>query len=194
MSTPPPISDEDLAAQAAGGSRHAFEDLVQRYGGRVLALLERRLGDHHRALDLTQDAWVRVFRAMPRYDARRSFRSWLFAIALNSARDEQRRRGRSRVEFVDEIPSETQPSPAEQPGSESQRSIDAALEAVPEPYRSALILVDVEELAYEECAAALDIAVGTAKSRVSRGRRHFRDAYGRLEGTPNTGIRAEVQP
>lgn len=185
-----PVSDEDLAAQAAGGSRTAFEELVLRYGGRVVAVLERRLGDHHLALDLAQESWVRVFRAMPRYVEGKSFRSWLFAIVLNGARDEQRRRGRSRIEYVEQVPGE---APGAAPPTH-RAAIDAALGQVAEPYRTALILVDIEQLTYQECAEALGVALGTAKSRVHRGRHLFRGAYGPWIESDSPGDRAEVQP
>ncbi len=185
-----PIPDEDLAAQAAGGSRRAFEELVLRYGGRVVAVLERRLGDHHLALDLAQESWVRVYRAMPRYSEGRSFRSWLFAIVLNGARDEQRRRGRSPLKYVEQVPGQA-PEVAAQI---SREAIDAALSQVAEPHRTALILVDIEQLTYQECAEALGVALGTAKSRVHRGRHLFRAAYGPLTEFDTPDGRAEAQP
>lgn len=189
-------SDEDLALDAARGSRIAFEHLVLRYGGRVLSVLERRLGHYHEALDVSQDAWVRVFQALPRYRTGYSFRSWLFSIVLNGARDEWRRKHRSRLDYVDPLDCKATASAQAKP-QESQdeaQAIEHAIQAVPEPYRTALVLVDVEGLSYEECAHALKIAEGTAKSRVFRGRRIFRESYLRHRMPPNQSVRAEVQP
>jgi RNA polymerase sigma-70 factor, ECF subfamily len=145
----------------------------------VVGLLERRLGDHDTALDLAQETWVRVFRALPRYDAERSFRSWLFAIALNAARDEHRRRRRSPVEFVD-VPVATTDADSER--SDHTQAVERALLGVAEPYRSALLLVDVEGLGYEEAAHSAGCAVGTMKSRVARGREAFRQTWSRVTG------------
>ena len=71
MPHPAVRTDEALAAEACEGSRAAFEQLVERYGGPVVDLIARRVGDHHTALDLAQDAWVRLFKALPRFDATR---------------------------------------------------------------------------------------------------------------------------
>ncbi len=176
-----PPTDEFLAHEAAAGSRHAFEQLVERYGGRVLSVVERRFGDHHAALDLAQDAWVRVFRALPRFREGSSFRSWLFAIVLNATRDEGRRRQRSPLVYVEALPQ------TEEPMKPIERvHIDDAIREVQEPYRTALILVDVEGLQYEDAAESLGCAVGTVKSRVHRGRLAFRDQWERMGGEKTT--------
>ncbi|MEM7201280.1 MAG: RNA polymerase sigma factor [Planctomycetota bacterium] len=165
-------SDESLALAAGRGAWDAFEQLVERYGGRVVAALERRVDDHHTAHDLAQEAWIRVHRALPRFDGRRTFRCWLFAIALNAARDEGRRRRRNRLVYADDLATvERQPPPPD--------PIEDVLQRVPEPFRSSLQLVDLEGLSYEEAAVSLRCAVGTVKSRVSRGRLAFRDHWQR---------------
>ncbi|MFT7677893.1 MAG: RNA polymerase sigma-70 factor (ECF subfamily) [Planctomycetota bacterium] len=180
-------SDEDLALWAASGDRSAFDRLVERHAGRVLAVLERRLGDHHQALDLAQEAWIRVYHALGKFEPGRNFRSWLFAIVLNGARDEFRRRTRSRVIYMDDF------SAVGRPAQESdQQEIEAALLRVGEPFRTSLILVDIEGLSYEEAAEAQEIAVGTAKSRVNRGRAAFRDAWRRASGETDAGAPAGV--
>lgn len=185
-----PSSDQALALEAAAGSRAAFSLLVERYAGRVVAVLERQLGDHHAALDIGQEVWIRVHRALPRYRPGHSFRSWLFAIALNAARDEGRRRQRSRVVYVEEF---SDPQGVERravPPAESaleESPVEQALARVPEPYRTAVTLVDVEGLSYEEAAESADCALGTMKSRVARGRAAFRDAWVRIEGGGQRG-------
>ncbi|MFG0317003.1 MAG: RNA polymerase sigma factor, partial [Planctomycetota bacterium JB042] len=90
-------SDDSLAAAAAEGARPAFEQLVGRYGGPVLAVVEKQVGDHHAALDLAQEIWIKVFRALPRYRPGGSFRSWIFSITLNHVRDARRKQQRSPV-------------------------------------------------------------------------------------------------
>lgn len=183
MSTPTKPPDEALARQAAEGLRSAFEQLVERYGGAVLAVLEKRLGDHHAALDLTQEAWVRVFRALGRFDPEQSFRSWLFAIVLNAARDERRRRERSQVVYIDDFRSAAAPDEvATLERSDDRAAIEATVARVPDPFRTALVLVDLEGLSYEEAARSLNCAIGTVKSRVNRGRLSFRDLWTRVSG------------
>ena len=84
-----------IAGRAAAGAREAFEILVERYGSRVRAVIERQVRDHHLAMDLTQDVWIRAHRALPRFRSAEEggrFRPWLFSIALNRVRDVQRSR------------------------------------------------------------------------------------------------------
>ena len=176
-------SDEELAALAAGGSRAAFEELVEHYGGSVLAVLEKRLGDHHEALDLAQEAWVSVFRSLAGFrPALGSFRAWLFSIVLNAARDEGRRRGRARIVYLDEFRGEEEGADDPTDASADKAATLAALTAVAEPFRTAVFLVDGMGFSYEDAAQSLACAIGTVKSRVNRGRLAFRDHWTRLSG------------
>ena len=87
-------TDEALVAEAATGDTSAFALLVGRYAAPVLAVVERACGDHHLARDLTQEIWIKVHRGLAGFHADRRFRPWLFAIALNHARDALRKAGR----------------------------------------------------------------------------------------------------
>ncbi|MEC7583937.1 MAG: sigma-70 family RNA polymerase sigma factor [Planctomycetota bacterium] len=165
-------TDEGLAFAAGGGDRSAFAELVERYAGRIVAAIDRRLGDHHAALDVAQEVWIKVFRALPRFREGASFRSWLFSIALNATRDEGRRRQRRPTEGPDAlVPLTTKQQPTQ------RLAIHDALQRVPEPFRSTLQLVDVEKFSYEEAATALGCNVGTVRSRLSRGRHAFRKQW-----------------
>ena len=166
------ISDERLAFAAGAGDRPAFSELVDRYTGRVVAAIDRRLGDHHAALDVAQEVWIKVFRALPRFREGPTFRSWLFSIALNATRDEGRRR--QRRPHYDSEPLRPVADPKDMT---QERSIDEALQRVPEPFRSTLQLVDVEKFSYQEAATALGCNVGTVRSRLSRGRHAFREQW-----------------
>lgn len=182
LSSPSTTEDETLASAAASGSRAAFARLVDRYAGRVVATLERRLGDHSAALDIGQETWIRVFRGLPSFDTDKSFRSWLFAIALNAARDEGRRRKRSPVDYVDELPH----SASDSRTHDDRQAIDRALAGIAEPYRTAVVLVDSEGLDYQEAAASCDCKLGTMKSRVARGRAAFREQWRKVCGETET--------
>ena len=184
--------DEELAGRAAAGhpqGRDAFEALVGRYGRVLLTVVERQVGDHHLAHDLAQEIWIKVFRSIGRFRPEGSFRSWLFTIALNHVRDAMRGQGRERVVFLDEFRSPP-PAPGADPSgpTEERAAIEDCLARVPEPFRTAVTLVDVLELSYEEAAASLTCAVGTVKSRVNRGRFAFRDLYTRL-GSESAGFK-----
>jgi len=179
-------SDERLAQRARGGERDAFEQLVHRYGNAVHAVVEKQVQDHHLALDLAQDVWIKVFRALCRWKPSGSFRSWLFSIALNHVRDDRRRQSRHNVVYLERFRSHpSAPRAADPKGrAEEHAVIHQCMREVGEPYRTALYLVDMVGLSYEEAAHSLSCATGTVKSRVSRGRFAFRDHYVRLAGEP----------
>ncbi len=197
-------TDEALALLAGraeqAGAREAFEVLVQRYGSRVRAVIEKQVGDHHLAMDLTQDVWIRVFRALPRFRSAEEggrFRPWLFSITLNRVRDVQRSR---KWQEKDQATEALTLSPASERYDPSGRveelaAIDEALQAVPEPFGTALHLVDVVGHSYQEAADSLSCSLGTVKSRVNRGRLAFRDLYLKLSGgspEPTLGARNEL--
>jgi len=165
--------------EAARGETAAFAALVRRHASQVQAVIERAVGDHHRAADLCQEVWVKVLRDLNAFEPRRRFRPWLFAIALNHARDDLRRNGRRRERVrLQALPADL-PAPRDEAlaSREERDELEAALDAVPEPYRGALHLVDVVGLDYEEAARSLECSLGTLKSRVHRGRLAFREAY-----------------
>ena len=183
MQTPPgsptSASDEALATEAAGGSRGAFAALVERYGARVLAAVERSVQDHHLARDLAQEVWIKVHRGLAGFDPDRRFRPWLFAVACNHVRDARRRGSRAALHLLEDGPALDPPSEGPDPSrvEEEREAIEVALARVPEPFRTAVHLVDVLGLGYQEAAESLGCSIGTSKSRVHRGRVAFRDAY-----------------
>lgn len=176
-------ADETLALEAGAGSRAAFERLVSRFGAALLGVIEKQVGDVHLADDLVQEVWIKVYRALGKYRPQGSLRSWLFSIALNHVRDAKRRKARSRVVYIDDFRSDPDATPSFDPRGrvEEAAAIEAALERIQEPFRTAITLVDIMSFSYEEAAVSLDCAVGTVKSRVNRGRFAFRDYYLRSE-------------
>jgi RNA polymerase sigma-70 factor (ECF subfamily) len=188
MEAPTTIADEEHALRAAAGAVDSFEVLVERYGARLLAVLERQIGEHHVALDLAQEVWIKVFRTLDRFRAGSAFRPWLFTIALNHLRDAHRRAGRSRVVSMEDHRHDAALAAAEDPRADpraerdERAAIAQAMGRVAEPFRTALGLVDVGGLTYEEAAQTLECAVGTVKSRVHRGRLLLRDHYLKLSG------------
>lgn len=176
--------DGELALEAARGSRAAFEELVRRYAGAVNAALERRHPDPHLAQDLCQEVWVRAFRGLAGFRPGASFRSWLFGIAFNALRDERRRahRATARTALQPAGELDLRASGGDAAERDERRAALDALMGVEEPFRTALALVDLEGFSYEEAARALACAVGTVKSRVSRGRSAFRERWERGAG------------
>jgi len=192
-------SDETLAGRAADGDLAAFEQLVVRWGGLVAAALERLVGDHHVALDAAQEVWVKVHRALPRFDRRAKLRPWLFAIALNHGRDVLRRRARrpdlgaAREELDGEVL--RAPAAADHDRRVLERgAIASTLALLDERFREALVMVDALGLGYDEAALALELSVGTLKSRVHRGRVAFRELWLASEARGATSGAERVRP
>lgn len=180
-------SDETLIRDHLAGSTTAFDALVSRHAAGVTAAIERLGLDHHRALDVAQEVFLSVHGLLPRYRFEGKFRSMVYSIALNRARDAKRSERRSRIVFLhdardpgaapggDEASRATSYDPT--PAHDERADIRAALDRVPMPFRKAVHLRDVIGLSYEEIADALGVKTGTAKSRVNRGRLLFRDVW-----------------
>ena len=158
--------DPQAVARAAEGDVAAFEELVRRYQGDVWRLACRLLGDDSLADDVTQDAFVRAYRFLPRYRGDARFPTWLFTIARNCALDELRRRQRRRAL--------AQRAGAEQPAVTGEQppvlEVREALARLPLELREPVVLIDMFGVSYREVADMVGAPVGTIKSRVHRAR------------------------
>ena len=172
--------EESLVALSRDGDVDAFNRIVDMYQRPMYNLALRMLGDAHAAEDATQDAFVSAFRNIKRFKDG-NLKSWLFTIAANRCRDILRARTARPADSLDsEETTLDPPSRTESPEDyavrrEMGRSIQQALAALPHDQRLAVVLIDVQGLAYEEAAEIMGINVGTVKSRLSRGRRRVRD-------------------
>lgn len=178
-------TDEQLVRRFRDGSAGAFEALVERHERRVYHLCLRILGDAEEAADASQDAFLTALRKLHTFRGEAAFTTWLHRVTVNACYDSLRRKQRRPVLHVvtEEWEDRPDPSPTvEDPAPAVDLSIDVsrALREVPEEFRVALILADVEDLPYERIAEILAIPVGTVKSRVFRGRA----ALGRALGEP----------
>ncbi len=173
-----------LIERSRGGDLDAFNALVLAYQGQVYNLCLRMLGSPQAAEDATQEAFIAAYRAVSRF-RHGSFRAWLLRIAANACYDELRRR-RSRPQVPLEAPAGDERPAAELPAAdepldqraerlELARCLQEGLASLPPDQRLAVILRDVQGLAYEEVAEATGASLGTVKSRISRGRAALRD-------------------
>jgi RNA polymerase sigma-70 factor, ECF subfamily len=175
-----------LAGLAAAGDRRALEEVLGVVYDRTYPLALRLLGDRADAEDATQEALLAVVRGLPRFDGRSAFATWTYRVATNACLDELRRRRRRPVttELADD------PSTAATPGPETavddREEIQAALAALPEAFRVAVVLRDLCDLEYAEIAEVLDLPAGTVRSRIARGRAQLADL---LRGGSKTGNR-----
>ena len=174
-----------LVTRAQGGDLTAFNALVLRFQDAVYGLTLRMLGDPASAEDVTQDAFIRAWQRFETFRGG-SFRSWLFTIAANRARDELRRRGRRPSTSLDEARDDPNRADLDPPDAgptshdlveqaELLRSLESALSTLPDDWREIVVLADVQGLDYAEVAAVVGIPVGTVKSRLSRARGRLRE-------------------
>ena len=171
------------------GDTAAFEMLVERYSGDIYALLYRLTQNAEEAADLTQDTLMRVVRSIKGFRGDSELKTWLFRIAINESRNRfrwwKRRRRDSTISIdmtvgdsdtpLSDMLADDSVSPEDQALSrEREYAIHKALADIPETFREAVILCDIEGLSYDETAAALGVGLGTVKSRISRGRDELR--------------------
>jgi len=176
------LSDEDLMARVAEDDDRAFTELVGRFQGRVTNLISRVLNDRNASDDLAQEVFVRVYVHRRNYRRGSKFSTWIFTIAANLAKNEIRRRVRRRNWFSldaltemlnDSVPQLADPTESREAGLEREQlqgEVGRAIATVPEKYRLALVLRDIEGLAYEEIAEVLGVPGGTVRSRINRAR------------------------
>ena len=182
------LSDHDLIEQAKQGDEDAFAEIVRRYKNPIVNYLYRFLNDYEEAVDLAQETFVRVYFAINRYHRGFAFSTYIYRIATNLAISEIRRRRRRRLLSLSglfqsdyEETAEYQPRDerilpdAELVDDEQSRVIAKAIAALPEKYRVAIILRDVQGRSYEEIAAIMELGLGTTKSRINRGRGLLRE-------------------
>jgi RNA polymerase sigma factor (sigma-70 family) len=180
-----PLSDDTLMRRFCVGDEAAFEMLYQRHATPVLAFLKRMVRDEPLAEDLLQTTFVSFVRGRGRYIPGTSVRAWVFAIAANAGRDALRRR-RASVERLS--PRGLSPeAPGEGPPPSDPalaRAVENALMQLPVQQREAVLLHKLEELSFEEIAAALGITVSAAKVRAHRGYRRLRQLLEPIGVTP----------
>ncbi len=173
------------------GDEQAFAELVERYKDPLVNYMTRMTRNRDRAEDLAQDAFVRVYRSAASYRERGHFQAWLFRIATNQLRSEERRAARWRG-LVPSLTAEldgraTQPSPqATALGDEAVRAVIEAIRRLPLHYRAPVVLREIEGWPYARIARALGCRVGTVKSRIHRGKELLRrrlDVYWNGERT-----------
>jgi RNA polymerase sigma-70 factor, ECF subfamily len=170
-------------AAARSGDRNALDQLLRRHYDRAHGVCRRLMGNGAEADDAVQETMIRVVRGLDSFDGRSSFATWVYRIATNTSLDELRKRKRRpHLHLVDDdgqSPQQVDDLAHRRVDSVVDRlSIDAALAALPDDYRAAVVLRDVADLDYSEIAAILGIPVGTVKSRIARGRAQLVESLG----------------
>lgn len=183
-----------LVSEVRTGSAEAFERLLSRYQSSVYNVVYRIVGNPQDAADTVQEVFLKVYRGLGKFQGNSSLKTWIFRIAVHEGCN-YRRWWRRHVQretslgtsllpaesasenapTLEETLIETSRSPFEVTASlEMRKLVDRALQEIPEGYRTAVVLRDLEDLSYEEIAGVLSVSIGTVKSRVGRGREALR--------------------
>ncbi len=181
-----------IVAELKAGSETAYAWLIGEFQQPVYGLVYRVVNDPSDAADTTQDVFLKVFRGMKHFHGESSLKTWIYRIALHEAANRKRWWFRHKAKETSIEPAESETpvpgeaalqvaltDPAESPFDnvahhEVQERVERELRKVPEPYRTTLILRDLEEMSYEEIAEILQVSLGTVKSRLTRGREALR--------------------
>jgi RNA polymerase sigma-70 factor (ECF subfamily) len=161
-----------LVRDSVAGDKLAFAELVRRYRSFVMALVYRLCGDAAQAEDIAQDAFLRVWQALPSFRGQAAFRTWLYRVASNVA-IEQLRHAKPTVD-IESIPLAAQDTPEDTAlRTEQSRAVRYAVLHLPLQCRLVLILREYEGLSYKEIASTLDIPIGTVMSRLNYARQRL---------------------
>jgi RNA polymerase sigma-70 factor (ECF subfamily) len=176
------ISDSELVRKVQEGQRSAFDVLVRRYQHKVYNLVLRYIRDAMEAEDVTQEALIKAFRALPGFRGESAFYTWLYRIAINTAKNRLSAAKRKKLErlpeddegadmaFIDsKLRDEASPERVLL-SEEIQQTVDSAMQDLPEELRTAIVMRELDGLSYEEIAQAMACPVGTVRSRIFRAR------------------------
>jgi len=174
--------DQQLVERAQSGDKHAFELLVAKYQRRLGRLISRFVRDAAEAEDVTQDAFIKAYRALPAFRGDSAFYTWLYRIGINTAKNHLLALGRrapTSTEFDSEEAEDFEDAALlhEEATPENElmskqvvEVVNASLQQLPDDLRVALTLREIEGLSYEEIAAVMNCPVGTVRSRIFRAR------------------------
>lgn len=186
--------DQDLVKRVQRGDKTAFDLLVRKYQHKVIKLVSRYVYDPSDAHDVAQEAFIKAYRALPGFRGDSAFYTWLYRIAINTAKNHVAARNRAPVSSVSEFGNEDSEvdfsarlSDIDTPEAllltdEVRRTILSAIDALPQDLRTALILREIEGMSYEEISQAMECPVGTVRSRLFRARDTIDAELKKIEG------------
>jgi RNA polymerase sigma-70 factor (ECF subfamily) len=175
------VSDIALVKRVQQGDRSAFDLLVVKYQHRLLKLIMRYVRDPSEAMDVAQEAFLKAYRAAPSFRGDSAFSTWLYRIAINTAKNHLVAAGRrpthynldtqnpEQVEMLTELREMDTPEGIAQ-SDEIQEAVNKAINGLPEELRTAILLREIEGMSYEEIAQTMECPVGTVRSRIFRAR------------------------
>ena len=185
---PQPATPDTLIEQCLAGDQAAWETIVRQNWRKVFNVAYKFVGKHDEAEDLTQDIFLKIFKALNTFDRRANFQTWIVSISRNLCIDHYRSVRKERQTLARDVDmSDLQPASAERgpyAAAEHQdlrAQLRVALETLPSTLRTAVVLRDLQELSYQEIADRLQLPEGTVKSRINRGRIELAHQLRRLQ-------------
>jgi RNA polymerase sigma-70 factor (ECF subfamily) len=176
---------ESLVERFRHGDNKAFDQLVSRFEKGIYRLCYRFFNNEEDAMDATQEIFIKIYRALPTFEGRSSLKTWIYRIASNTCITLSDRRKREKEGLLQTILNWWSDRTVETPEEEvvdneirrmNQKMVAEKLEQLPETYRMPVILKDIEGFSLEKISEILDIPLGTAKSRINRGRRMLQES------------------
>ncbi len=178
---PGELLDKDLVLRVQQGDKSAYDLLVIKYQHKIIQLVNRYVKDPSEAQDVAQEAFIKAYRALANFRGDSAFYTWLYRIAINTAKNYLVARSRRNVDYQVDIQDAEQVENAPQLKAEETPDkllmndeivsvINAAIETMPEDMRTAIMLREFEGMSYEEIAQAMDCPIGTVRSRIFRAR------------------------
>lgn len=175
------IVDKELVARVQQGDKRAFDVLVRKYQHKIVNLISRYVHDPAETMDVAQEAFLKAYRALPEFRGESAFYTWLYRIAINTAKNYLVARARrppgedievsdaEQYEGVSRLKEYATPE-RETLSDEIGRTVFEAIDELPEDLRTAITLREIEGLSYEEIAEAMNCPIGTVRSRIFRAR------------------------
>jgi RNA polymerase sigma-70 factor (ECF subfamily) len=183
-----PATPDSLIEQCLAGDQAAWEQIVRQNWRKVFNVAYKFVGKHDEAEDLTQDIFLKIFKALKTFDRRANFQTWIISISRNLCIDHYRSVRKERQTIARDVDSnDLQPATPERgpyaiaEHQDLRAQLRQALEALPITLRTAVVLRDLQELSYQEIADRLGLPEGTVKSRINRGRIELAHQLRRLQ-------------
>jgi RNA polymerase sigma-70 factor (ECF subfamily) len=191
-------ADQLLVDRVKSGDQQAFNLLVRKYERKVVRLISRLVRDPAEVEDVAQEAFIKAYRALPQFRGDSAFYTWLYRIAVNTAKNHLVAQGRRPIPLSDtlsddedgesfgreDVVSDNQTPDAELLSRQIAETVNRAIEALPQDLRTAVTLREIEGLSYEEIAEAMNCPIGTVRSRIFRAREAIAQQLRPLLDTP----------